>query len=64
MEFLFLFAIIAGIIVLVFWLVRPWRRKGGSAADELAKLSELRDNGSLSDEEFEDAKRRVLRRLD
>lgn len=64
MEFMYVLILIAACLIVVFWLVRPWRRKGGSAADELARLAELRDNGTLSHDEFEDAKRRVLRRLD
>jgi hypothetical protein len=33
---------------------------GGSSVDELAKLSELKDKGSISDEEFERAKAKLL----
>jgi uncharacterized membrane protein YcjF (UPF0283 family) len=33
---------------------------GGSAADELAKLSQLHDQGKLSDEEFEKAKAKAV----
>jgi hypothetical protein len=33
---------------------------GGSTADELKKLAELRDSGVLSESEFADAKRRLL----
>ena len=33
---------------------------GGGEADQLAKLSELRTNGHLSEEEFQRAKERVL----
>lgn len=33
---------------------------GGSHADELAKLSELRDKGAISDEEFQRAKDKML----
>ena len=33
---------------------------GGSAADELAKLSQLHDQGKLSDEEFEKAKAKIV----
>jgi hypothetical protein len=32
----------------------------GSSVDELAKLSELRDKGAISDEEFERAKAKLL----
>lgn len=64
MEFVFVLVLIAACVIVVFWLVRPWRRKGGSASEELARLAELRDSGVLSSDEFEDAKRRVLRRLD
>ena len=33
---------------------------GGSGADELAKLSELRDKGAITDEEFQRAKDKLL----
>jgi hypothetical protein len=33
---------------------------GGSPADELHKLSELRDKGAISDAEFEQAKAKLL----
>jgi ABC-type multidrug transport system fused ATPase/permease subunit len=33
---------------------------GGSGADELAKLSDLRDKGAISDEEFQRAKDKLL----
>lgn len=33
---------------------------GGSAAEELAKLTELRDKGAISAQEFEQAKAKVL----
>ena len=33
---------------------------GGSAADELAKLSQLHDQNKLSDEEFEKAKAKIV----
>ena len=33
---------------------------GGSAADELAKLSDLHDKGKLSDEEFASAKAKIV----
>jgi hypothetical protein len=33
---------------------------GGSAADELAKLSRLHDDGKLSDQEFEQAKAKIV----
>jgi len=38
------------------------RETAGSASsvDELAKLSELKDKGSISDEEFERAKAKLL----
>ena len=32
----------------------------GSSVDELAKLSELKDKGAISDEEFERAKAKLL----
>ena len=33
---------------------------GGSAADEVAKLAQLRDSGAISDEEFQQAKAKAL----
>ena len=33
---------------------------GGSSVDELAKLSDLKDKGAISDEEFERAKAKLL----
>ena len=33
---------------------------GGSGADELAKLSDLRDKGAITDEEFQRAKAKLL----
>lgn len=36
------------------------RQAAGSGADELAKLSELRDKGAISDEEFQRAKDKLL----
>ena len=36
------------------------RIEGYSAADEIAKLSRLRDEGKISAEEFEDLKRRAM----
>jgi hypothetical protein len=33
---------------------------GGSSVDELARLSELKDKGAISDEEFERAKAKLL----
>ena len=36
------------------------RQTAGGGADELAKLSDLRDNGAISDEEFQRAKDKLL----
>ena len=33
---------------------------GGSAADELTKLSKLHDDGKLTDQQFEDAKAKII----
>ncbi len=40
--------------------VEAIRQAGGSTAEEIGKLAELKDRGVLSDEEFERAKARVL----
>ncbi len=40
--------------------VEAIRQAGGSPAEEISKLAELKDRGVLSDEEFERAKARVL----
>ena len=43
--------------------LRSWMQEtngGGSAADELAKLAELRTKGIISDDEFDRAKSKVL----
>src|SRR5436190_13401081 len=37
------------------------RMQGYSAADEIAKLTKLRDEGSLSAEEYENLKRRAMK---
>jgi ABC-type multidrug transport system fused ATPase/permease subunit len=34
--------------------------QGGSAADEIAKLSELREKGAITDQEFEQQKQKML----
>jgi hypothetical protein len=34
--------------------------QGGSAADEIAKLSELRNKGAITDQEFEQQKQKIL----
>jgi hypothetical protein len=40
--------------------VEAIRQAGGSPAEEISKLAELKDRGVLSDEEFERAKSRAL----
>ncbi len=40
--------------------VEAIRQAGGSTAEEIGKLAELKERGVLSDEEFERAKARVL----
>lgn len=40
--------------------VEAIRQAGGSTAEEISKLAELKDRGVLSEEEFERAKARVL----
>ncbi len=40
--------------------IRQTAGSGGSAADELTKLSELHDKGKLTDQEFESAKAKIV----
>lgn len=40
--------------------VRQTGGDGGSSADQLAKLADLRDRGAITDQEFQQAKSRVL----
>ncbi|MBX6389433.1 MAG: SHOCT domain-containing protein, partial [Frankia sp.] len=44
----------------VYQAFRPSAVQAGSVADELAKLASLRDQGAISEEEFQREKSRIL----